>query len=302
MFFAASEQCVATLAAIAHDDPQSAFQSQALPPQAPAFTSIVICSIDDFKHARAAALYERLYQGIPHEIIVIRDARSLAEAYNRGIAASVGDIIVLSHDDVDILADDFAARLQNHLGEYDIVGVIGSTKMAGPAWAWSGHPNLRGWITHHAYATSEWFVDVVNPQCVADNVMVLDGVFLAANRAVFEVVQFDAEIFDGFHLYDIDWSYRAAMAGFRLGVAGDLLLVHESRGSFDPAWENYAQRLCAKHAVGEESAAPHRQVFEAVLENAEQVRAFFSSLRRIENLLSASGQIGPRVSSKSDQR
>ncbi len=302
MFFGASEQCVAAAAAIARNDRQAVVQSQPVAHHSSAFTSIVICSIDDAKHARATALYERLYQNIPHEIIVIRDARSLAEAYNRAIAASAGEIVVLSHDDIDILASDFAARLQNHLQEeYDIVGVIGATKMTGPAWGWSGHPHLRGWITHHDYATNEWFVDVVSPQCVVGNMTVLDGVFLAANRAVFDVVQFDAEMFDGFHLYDIDWSYRAAMAGFRLGVAGDLLLVHESRGRFDPAWERYAERLCAKHAVGETPAAPHRQVFEALLDNAEQVQAFFDHLRGIENVLVTSDQLAANASFKRDK-
>ena len=286
VLFAAAEQMVATAAALARSAdrrltmPQIAYASQ------PSLVSIIVCSIDDQKHARTIELYRRLYAGLPHEITVIRDAKSLAEAYNRGIARSSGEIVVLSHDDVDILAADFAARLQRHLQRFDVVGVMGAVQMSGPAWGWSGHPNLRGWITHHAPDTREWFVDIVDPCCVAEDIVVLDGVFLAAKRPVFDAVQFDAETFDGFHLYDVDWSYRAAMAGFRVAVAGDLLLVHESRGSFDPDWQRYAERFCAKHAVGEKPGAPHRQVFEAALDNADQVRNFFDGLTAMEAAMS----------------
>ncbi|HEY2969867.1 MAG TPA: tetratricopeptide repeat protein [Casimicrobiaceae bacterium] len=282
MLFAAAEQMVATAAALARTADRPLTMPQIANASQPSLVSIVLCSIDDQKHARIVELYRRLYAGLPHEITVIRDAKSLAEAYNRGIARSSGEVVVLSHDDVDILAADFAARLQRHLQRFDIIGVMGAAQMSGPAWGWSGHPNLRGWITHHAADAREWFVDIVDPRSVADDTVVLDGVFLAARRSVFDAVRFDAEAFDGFHLYDIDWSYRAAMAGFSVAVAGDLLLVHESRGSFDPEWQRYAERFCNKHAVGEKPGAPYRQVFEAGLDNADQVRDFFGRLAAME--------------------
>lgn len=282
MFFAAAEQFVATAAAIARKVAPATWPSKLGSISEPLPTSIIMCSIDETKRALAVALYERLYRGRPHEIIVIRDARSLAEAYNRGIAASAGEIVVLSHDDIDILAPDFAVRLQGHLERQDIVGVMGSTEMTGPAWGWSGHPHLRGWITHYAPSTNEWSVDIADYRQVSTNIAVLDGVFLAAKRDVFDAIAFDSDTFDGFHLYDIDWSYRAAMAGFKVAVTGDLLLVHASRGSFDPAWERYAERFCAKHGVGQSGPAPHRQVFEATLHDSDQVRAFFDQLIGLE--------------------
>ena len=54
--------------------------------------------------------------------------------------------------------------------------------------------------------------------------------------------------FDGFHGYDLDFSFRAHLAGFRVGVATDLLFLHQSRGKFDAAWEHYGERLMEKHA------------------------------------------------------
>ncbi len=177
----------------------------------------------------------------------IRNARSLAEAYNWALRRNVADVVVLSHDDVDILAPDFAARLFERLRTFDVVGVAGSTRMDGPAMGWSGHPHLRGWITHRAPDDRDWQVDVLDPRPVAGDIALLDGVLLAGRREAFRAVSFDAVTFDGFHLADLDWSYRAAQAGFTLGVAGDLLLVHASRGNYDATWQRYADRFCRKH-------------------------------------------------------
>ena len=145
--------------------------------------SVIVCSLDDAKAAQVAALYARLLAGVRHEIISIRDAVSLAGAYNRGLDFATGDVIVLSHDDIEILATDFSTRLLAHLRSYDVVGVVGSVRMTGPTPLWAGHPYLRGWITHHAPDTAEWRVDLLDPQSVAGDVTVLDGVFLAARRS-----------------------------------------------------------------------------------------------------------------------
>ena len=95
----------------------------------PESVTIAFCSIDDEKQARTEAMYRRLFASLPNEFIAIRDACSLSEAYNRAIDRSAGDIILLSHDDVDLLAPDSAARLQSHLRRFDAVGVIGAARM-----------------------------------------------------------------------------------------------------------------------------------------------------------------------------
>ena len=90
MLFAAAEQMVATAAALARTADRRVTMPQIANASQPSLVSIIVCSIDDRKHARTVDLYRRLYAGLPYEITVIRDARSLAEAYNRGIARSSG--------------------------------------------------------------------------------------------------------------------------------------------------------------------------------------------------------------------
>jgi len=152
--------------------------------------------------------------------------------------------------------------------------------MTGPLPIWAGHPHLRGWITHHAPGAAEWLVDLLDPRPVAGDVTVLDGVLLAARREVFASVRFDAVTFDGFHGYDIDWSLRAARAGFRLAAAGDLRLVHASGGRYDDVWQRYAERFCAKHRTGYTDPAPP-PYYETSFESRTQVESFFARLMQL---------------------
>jgi GT2 family glycosyltransferase len=86
--------------------------------------------------------------------------------------------------------------------------------------------------------------------------------------------------FDGFHLYDLDWSYRASRAGFRAGVAGELLVVHASRGEYDAAWQRQADRFCEKHRTGRAAPAAS-SFFGATLASAAQARRFFAILAHL---------------------
>ena len=65
---------------------------------------------------------------------------------------------------------------------------------------------------------------------------------------VFERIAFDAVTFDGFHHYDLDFTYAAHLAGFRLGIANDIHILHESPGAHDEKWHHYLARFEQKYA------------------------------------------------------
>ena len=59
--------------------------------------------------------------------------------------------------------------------------------------------------------------------------------------------RWDQETFDGWHGYDADFSFRAHLAGFRLGVACDIAISHASVGHVGQDWMKYAERFSQKH-------------------------------------------------------
>jgi len=227
--------------------------------------SVIICSIDDAKFAAVEATYRKLLAGSAgsgggrfsgpgspasdFEIIRIPDARSMCEGYNRGFARSRGDVIVFSHDDIEIHAPDFREKLLGHLRCCDITGVAGTTYLAGPAWAWAGPPHVYGQIG--VYVRAKNFFDAAiyaAPTRHIAHIQAMDGVFLACHRRVIEAVPFDEQTFTGFHHYDLDFTYRVFRAGMKLGVCCDLDLIHFSLGDFgSDAWKSSAARFMQKH-------------------------------------------------------
>ena len=215
------------------------------------------------------------FAGRAIEIIGIHDARSLAEGYNRGIARSRGARVILSHDDIEILTADLQSRIERHLDDYDLIGIAGTTRLVSGRWADAGDPYVFTLITspdpeHGGYAT----MMLGGGPLVVPGIQALDGVFMALRREVATAIPFDGETFDGFHLYDLDFSFRAHRAGFKLAVCRDLVLIHESTGSYDAAWEEYKRRFESKHqaALG------------SVTESRIGARASFSAATREEML------------------
>ena len=64
---------------------------------------------------------------------------------------------------------------------------------------------------------------------------------------VVDAVGFDSEIFDDFHLYDVDFTFQAYRKGFQLAVCRDLALIHSSRGKPNDRWQHYRERFEAKY-------------------------------------------------------
>jgi GT2 family glycosyltransferase len=213
--------------------------------------SVITCSIHPPRLAALQTQLSRQLAAIPHEILPITDATGLCEGYNRGLDRSSGEILVFCHDDIHFLAPDFFHRVLRHLETFDVVGVAGTTKLLGPTWGLARPDHLFGQIAHPSIdpaAPAALEVAFYNtPARIIPNVQALDGVFLAFRRPCIEAIRWDAATFPGFHLYDIDTSYRAHLAGYRLAIGCDLPLVHLSRGAFDDRWLAAAKTFSTRH-------------------------------------------------------
>jgi glycosyltransferase involved in cell wall biosynthesis len=212
--------------------------------------SVIICSIDDRRFNAVAENYAQRMGDWPHEMIHIRNAPSLAAGYNRGIKRSTGEFLIFSHDDIEILTPDFRERLLDHLDSFDLVGVAGTSALLNGHWQTAGQPRIHGQVVQPANNGSGFTLNVFGPVegQARGGIVALDGLFFATWRKVVESLRFDAELFDGFHLYDLDFSYRAHLAGLRVGVCNDILIYHQSLGRADETWKHYSKVFVDKFA------------------------------------------------------
>lgn len=209
--------------------------------------SAIVCSIRPDYFAHVNAQLHQQFAAHDFELIGIHDAKSLCEAYNRGAQQAKGEVLIFCHDDIDIPHADFGERVLTHLATQDVIGVAGASRLVDGDWGHAGLPHVHGQIVHRPAGQNGYLYFCAGLQsAVIENIHALDGVFIAMKREVWEQVRFDEATFDGFHLYDIDFCYRAHLAGFKLAVALDLLLIHFSTGGYDLKWQTFNRRFLAK--------------------------------------------------------
>jgi len=248
-------------------------------PVHPPSLSVVIVSQDDARYAAVDAQFDEAFAVWPHERIRVKGATSMYDGYAQGFARSRGEIVAFAHDDIRFAIPDFAARLADVMAHADIAGVAGATLVSGPALLWPGHPHLHGAITHKAPGDTacEFAVTSLRGPRI-EGAQGLDGVFIAGRRDWVERVGFDPRGIPGFHFYDLDFSYRAFLAGARVAIACDLALIHASRGNFDTAWGDARSAFSVKHPQLDAAPGTHRHWYAIALADEASVRAHYAKL------------------------
>ena len=158
-----------------------------------------------------------------------------------------GDIMVFSHDDILILDPDFGRKIGHRLQDFDILGFAGTRRVIAKNWWHAGLPWSSGAVAHireGVLSLSAWNIE---PWPVVDGIQGIDGLCIMARREVAEEIGFDETIFDGFHLYDLDFSFSAWRAGKKLGVCCDIPVIHASTGSYDEKHARYGRLFVEKH-------------------------------------------------------
>jgi hypothetical protein len=251
--------------------PQGKVMKEVIPTAPPAASripefSVITCSINDERFASMSATYQIGLSGEDYEVIRISDAKSLAEGYLRGLSKARGRTIIFSHDDAAPIRP-IGAKLRNHLRKVDVVaGAGGSSRRPGVVHRRT--PHVFGQVLNKIPNQADLMLTVYGvPAALVEGIQAFDGFWFAANREVLreDVAWFDAETCNGFHMYDVDFSYRAYQRGLRVGVACDLSLCHASIGGYgDPKWKPQADRWMAKYGANLPSHKPRTFQFMAV--------------------------------------
>ena len=199
--------------------------------------SIIICSIkENYFHAVSDSIKETIGT-IPYEIIRIdnlKEQLSITKAYNKGAEQSLYPYLLFLHEDVAFLSSNWGEELINVLSkkEIGVVGLAGSKrKFKLPTGHYSGANNNYdfSFVRQRGYQNKDR--ENIQPNI---EIKVLDGVFLACSKKVWEEYRFN-ESLPPFHFYDLDFSLRVSEE-YRNYLVPSIVLEHFSMGNFDEKW------------------------------------------------------------------
>jgi glycosyltransferase involved in cell wall biosynthesis len=214
--------------------------------------SMVVCSKqppDWTLHQRNVA--KTAADSIEYLRIDNRDPRQgICSVYNRGIAQARGDIVVFMHEDAFFMEKGWDTVLEKKFNDPSIglLGVAGTQYLfAGhPGWVAAGRPFIRGKVIHETNNGEIFHLTVFSWDDTDSEVVATDGLFFAVRKSLFNHIGFDEAAFDGFHFYDLDICMQVRKT-HRLIVTPDIIIKHQSGGSFDALWQRYAQRFRDKY-------------------------------------------------------
>lgn len=201
--------------------------------------SIIICSKNKNTLLNLTSNIQKTI-GCKYELVVIDNSQqqySIFSAYNAGVEKSVMPYLCFVHEDVEFLTDSWGEKLINHLKspKTGFIGVAGGEAMLRVPFGW---PAVNGAynITHSTLHQNK-IIDCKETFPAGGGltpipVVLLDGVFLATTKNLFQKIRFDEHL-SGFHGYDLDISLQAIQNGYSNYVVFDIDIKHFSKGKFD---------------------------------------------------------------------
>ena len=208
--------------------------------------SVIICSINKVL-AQQVQKNIAATIGVVWEFIVIENMvspKSLTEVYNVGASKAKYDVLLFVHEDVLFQTKNWGQKLLDYFEKDNSLGLIGIAgskyKSSVPSGWFSGIEALDCCNILHVDSNNQKLPMYFNPLpgSLAQDVVVLDGVLLCCKKNVWQQVKFDEILLKGFHLYDIDFSFRVAQK-FKVIVSFEIDLIHLTEGgNFGDEWVN----------------------------------------------------------------
>ena len=204
--------------------------------------SVIVCSI---KPGLLEQLKININKsiGVPYELLVYdnrNDRKGLCAVYNELAKKANYSILCLIHEDILFDTQAWGRILFNTLNENDIgvLGIAGSKYKSTFCSGWyTGNKDFDCANVLHRFSDHDEKIFLpASGNNVIEEVVCLDGVFIACKKEVWELVLFDEKNLKGFHFYDLDFSLRAAQ-NFKVAVTYQIDIAHITfGGDFGDNW------------------------------------------------------------------
>lgn len=209
--------------------------------------SIIVCSRNeaDYRH-----LQENIQAtvGTACEWIRIDNSRGgydIFTAYDEGMRRSTGDLLCFVHEDIRFHSPDWGKRCEEYFKEdarLGLLGVLGGNYMPVDA-DWRAFHDCRCGRMLQRAATLEvpsrhftFRLGTRKSKHELTAVAAVDGMWMVMPATLKNRIHLDTKRFSAFDLYDTDLAMQVHASGYRVAVAGDILIEHFSTGSFSPRY------------------------------------------------------------------
>lgn len=163
--------------------------------------------------------------------------KSLSQVYNEIISEAKNDIVVLCHDDIIFETSGWYPKILKHFekSDYGILGVAGTTNLPKSGMWWENKGRMIG-IVNHEHDGKKWeskYCDSFGNDI--RSAVIVDGLFIAIHKKRIKHT-FDENV-PGFHLYDVNFSFKNFLDDVKVGVICNVRLTHKSIGMVNEQWE-----------------------------------------------------------------
>jgi len=162
--------------------------------------------------------------------------KSAAEALNYGGRKAKGKYIMFVHQDVDLSLDTWLEKAEKMLDSMQNLGIAGV----------AGKKDERGVMTvikHGNPPEPAGSITIKKPE----KVQTLDECLIIVPKSVFDVLQFDEEVCDDWHLYAVDYCLSVKRVGFDAYVI-PMFVYHRSPGySFSEKYYLILEKILKKY-------------------------------------------------------
>ena len=173
--------------------------------------------------------------GIPYEVIKVDNPGKIGicEAYNHGAQKAQYDYLLFLYEDVLFETQNWGLILTQLLSKKSIgcVGLAGGDYVSTYPLPWWQNKERRFFHLNQISTNEE---KKINRLTEHKNVIFLDGVFIACRRNIFLETRF-SDYLQGFHGYDMDFSWRASQTHQNI-VSHEITLTHFSAGHPNIEW------------------------------------------------------------------
>jgi hypothetical protein len=208
--------------------------------------SILICSLNA-SYLENLKINIRDTIGTEYELLVwdnFANRKPIAEVYNRLAEQAKYPYYCFIHEDIQFQTKNWSANLLDAFEknkETGLIGIAGSAYKSRAPSGWStGLPDLDYCNIFHQdkHGRTEHLYN--NPgKSLFENVVNIDGVFIAIRKEVWKSAKFNEKLLYGFHLYDIDFSFHV-IKKWKAAVIFDIDILHFTEGgNFGNEWVEY---------------------------------------------------------------